>query len=126
MAYLMFVADDFAAKVLRDAGHEVHVELDTKSAVEGAEAPRPVILDAMFPEDSSAGFELARTMKHYRERLKDIPILMLAAAYMRFSPGFGTRDIDDTWLPVTNFGEKPLDFDVLKEKVALLRRGTAA
>ena len=41
--------------------------------------PDLIILDVMFPEDSSDGFNLARTMRHYKEKLKDIPILMLTA-----------------------------------------------
>jgi len=32
--------------------------------------------------------------------------------------GFNAGDIDDTWLPVSDFLEKPVDFEVLKKKVA--------
>ena len=77
-------------------------------------------LDVMFPEDSSAGFELARAMRHFTEKLKNIPILMLTAVNAKFSLGFGSRDIDENWLPVSEFLEKPVDFDILKNKVAEL------
>ena len=127
MAYVMIVDDDedFAAAastVLRDAGHEVQIELDTESAIGSMEKrpPELVILDVMFPEDSSGGFELARTMRHYNEKLKGIPVLMLTAVNAKFPLGFGSRDIDDTWLPVSEFLEKPMDFDVLLSKVNAL------
>ena len=127
MAYVMIVDDDddFAAAastILRNAGHEVQIELDTESATKSMEKrpPELVILDVMFPEDASAGFELARTMRHYNEKLKDIPVLMLTAVNAKFPLGFGSRDIDDNWLPVSDFLEKPVDLDVLRGKVDAL------
>jgi DNA-binding response OmpR family regulator len=132
MAYVVIVDDDedFAgavAKHLHGAGHEVHIQLEAEGAVAEMEKRKPdmVILDVMFPENSSAGFDLARDMRHDSPILRDVPILMLTAINAKFSPlGFGNRDIDDTWLPVTDFLEKPVDLDVLREKVGeLLRRG---
>jgi CheY-like chemotaxis protein len=127
MAYLMIVDDDedfanAAAKVLLDSGHDVDIVLDTKDALERMDGKRPdlVILDVMFPEDSSAGFGLARAMRHYSGELKDVPILMLTAVNTRFPLGFGPRDIDEQWLPVTEFVEKPVDLDVLCSKVSAL------
>lgn len=127
MAYLMVADDDedFAsaiAKVLQDAGHEVEIKLDIRSAVESMEERRPdlLILDVVFHEDSTAGFTLARTIRHYNEKLKGIPVLMLTAVNTKFPLGFSDRDIDDHWLPVSDFVEKPVDFDVLKEKVGAL------
>lgn len=127
MAYLLIVDDDedFAsttATVLRTEGHEVQVELDIDSAVKSMESRPPdlAILDVMFPEDASAGFELARLIRHEKGELKDIPILMLTAINTKFPLGFGPKDIDNSWMPVTEFLEKPVDFDVLREKVAKL------
>ena len=127
MAYVTIIDDDedFAsavAKVLRDGGHEVEIKLDIQSAVKSMEERRPdlLILDVMFPEDSTAGFTLARKMRHYSEKLKNIPILMLTAVNVKFPLGFSERDIDDHWLPVADFVEKPVDFDVLQDKVAAL------
>ncbi|MCG7851112.1 MAG: hypothetical protein MIO92_01170, partial [Methanosarcinaceae archaeon] len=51
---------------------------------------------------------------------KMIPILMLTAINTKFPLGFGPKDIDDDWLPVTEFLEKPVDFDVLVDKVSKL------
>jgi len=127
MAYVMIVDDDqdFAetiALVIRNEGHEVQNKYDTESAFQCMQqkAPDLVLLDVMFPEDSSAGFELARTMRHENENLKMVPILMLTAINARFPLGFGPNDIDSEWMPVTDFLEKPVDFDVLREKVAKL------
>ena len=127
MAYVLIVDDDqdFAetiALVLRNEGYDVQIEFDTESAFQGMQNKTPdlVVLDVMFPEDSSAGFELARIMRHENETLKMIPILMLTAINAKFPLGFGPNDIDSEWMPVTGFLEKPVDFDVLKDKVSKL------
>ncbi len=124
MCYLLIIDDDedfsiAAATTLRDAGYEVQVELDIQSAEKSMNKRQPdlVVLDVMFPENSSAGFELARTMRHNNEKLEDIPILMLTAVNEKFPLGFSSSDIDDTWLPVDDFLEKPVDLDVLSSKV---------
>lgn len=124
MSYLLIIDDDedFAvatATVLRDAGYEVQIEMNIQSAEESMNNRRPdlIILDVMFPENGTAGFELARKLKHYDKQLKDIPILMLTAVNSRFPLGFSSTDIDDYWLPVEDFLEKPVDFDILKKKV---------
>ena len=133
MPYLLIVDDDedFAsttATVLRSEGYEVQVELDIESAVKSMESKPPdlAILDVMFPENASAGFELARTIRHESGKLKDIPILMLTAINTKFPLGFGPKDIDESWMPVTEFLEKPVDFDVLREKVAKLLSASSA
>jgi len=120
MAYLLIVDDDEdfangAAIVLRKAGHEVEIILDTETALLSMEnrIPDLLILDVMFPENSTAGFELARTMRNDNDKLETIPILMLTAVNTKFPMGFSSRDIDDSWLPVSDFVEKPVDFDVL-------------
>lgn len=127
MAYLLIIDDDddfasAAATALRGAGHEVDVEMEIANATARMEAKRPdlVVLDVMFPEDASAGFDLARAMRHSNEKLKGIPVLMLTAVNAKFPLGFGADDIDDTWMPVSDFLEKPVDFDVLARKVEAL------
>jgi CheY-like chemotaxis protein len=134
MAYLLIVDDDedfanTAAIVLRKEGHDVQIELDTDDAVKSMENKLPdlVILDVMFPEDASAGFELARFMRQESEKFRDIPILMLTAINTKFPLGFGPKDIDSQWLPVTDFLEKPVEFEVLLRRVSkLLPEGSTA
>jgi DNA-binding response OmpR family regulator len=133
MAYVMMVDDDAdfasaAATVLRHAGHEVAMAHDVRSALARMAERRPdlAILDVMFPENDSAGFDLARTLRQQDEKLARLPVLMLTAVNTRYPLGFGPEDIDDTWLPVADFLEKPIDLDVLVEKVsALLARAAA-
>jgi len=127
MAYVLIVDDDedfasTAAIVLRKEGHDVEIELSTEDAEKHMEKRTPdlVVLDVMFPEDDSAGFELARFMRHKSETLKNVPILMLTAINTKFPLGFGTKDIDNDWLPVADFLEKPVEFDVLRHKVSAL------
>jgi CheY-like chemotaxis protein len=127
MSYLLIVDDDedFAtavATVLRGKGHDVRIELDLSAAIRSMTERRPdlLLLDVMFPEDSTGGFELARTMRLRHESLKDVPILMLTAVNTRFPLGFSAKDIDDDWMPVTEFLEKPVDLDVLAERVETL------
>jgi len=124
MANIMVVDDDMdlaaaTQRALEANGHTVKVALDIDTAREMLrdEVPDLVILDVMFPEDSAAGFDLAREI-HADERLSSIPILMLTAINTRIPLGFSSEDIDDAWLPVDNFLEKPVDFDTLLAKVA--------
>ena len=126
MAYLMIVDDDgefasAAATALRREGHEVALGADADSALAMMKdrAPDLVILDVMFPEDDFAGFDLARAM-HGCSHLHQIPILMLTGVNSRFDINFSTFDIDNSWLPVTDFVSKPVDFGVLASKVKTL------
>ena len=129
MAYLLVVDDDpdFAssvAAVCENLGHEVLTVHATQHAVTELEKRRPdgILLDVIFPEDPSAGFQLARDI---RRRFGTIPILMLTAVNQQFPLGFSDKDIDDKWLPITDFLEKPVDFAVLRDKITqLLARKT--
>ena len=132
MPYVMIVDDDedFAtavATVLRSAGHEVDIQPTTEGAVARMEERRPdlAILDVMFPEDASAGFALARAMRSGGEDLKAVPIVMLTAVNQKFPLGFGSRDIDDEWLPVTEFVEKPVSLGYLARRVDEILGDTA-
>jgi DNA-binding response OmpR family regulator len=133
MAYLLIVDDDedFAdavATALQEAGHQVDVALDTDTALESMErrCPDMAILDVMFPEDTAAGFELARTIRRGNDQLKALPVLMLTAVNVRFPLGFSSRDIDDTWLPVSDFLEKPVALGALRDKVDEILTKSAA
>lgn len=133
MAYLLIVDDDedfanTAAAVLRAAGHEVGIELDTEEGRQSMQnrCPDLVILDVMFPEDASAGFDLARVIRREEGKLKDVPILMLTAINTKFPLGFGPQDIDSGWMPVTGFLEKPVDLEVLRHRVSEIISGAQA
>ncbi len=126
MSRILIVDDDtdfteVAKKVLQADGHEVHVLSYIERALETLEEEPPdcLILDVMFPEDATAGFDLAREIRKH-ETLAALPVLILSAVNTRFPLGFGPRDIDNHWFPVQDFLEKPVDFDVLREKIKRL------
>ncbi|OFZ79859.1 MAG: hypothetical protein A2583_06215 [Bdellovibrionales bacterium RIFOXYD1_FULL_53_11] len=124
MARVLIVDDDadFAnaiAKTVASDGHLTEIQLDTASAMKSIETRRPdlVILDVMFPENDTAGFEFARQLRN-NDECKNMPILMLTAINAKSSLGFGAKDIDESWLPVDDFLEKPVDLNILKQRVA--------
>ncbi|MGO8750890.1 MAG: response regulator transcription factor [Thermoguttaceae bacterium] len=124
MAYLLIVDDDVdfsaaVATVLGGEGYETSIEDHPEGAMSSLKKrlPDAVVLDVMFPENPTAGFDLARTI---RRTYKDLPILMLTAVNQQFPLGFSNRDIDKRWLPVADFVEKPVDFRLLCDKVAHL------
>jgi DNA-binding response OmpR family regulator len=132
MAYLLIVDDDdefaaAAAIALRREGHEVARATDSESAMTMMKSRPPdlAVLDVMFPEDDFAGFDLARAM-HECAGLKRVPILMLTSVNSRFSIDFNNFDIDCSWLPVSDFVSKPVDFAVLTGKVKALLAEAAA
>jgi CheY-like chemotaxis protein len=83
--------------------------------------PDLIILDVMM-ETTTAGFQVSLQLRTpdtdseyaaYRE----IPILMLTAIHTTTSLRFGP---DEAYLPVDDFVDKPIDPDVLLEKVHAL------
>ena len=127
MAYVMIVDDDedfasAAAARLRDAGHEVGIELTVAGAKVsmGERPPDLAIIDVMFPNDISGGFGLARWMRRHEAHLRSVPILMLTAVNQVFPFGFGESDAGSDSLPVSDFQEKSGDLDALLGKVSAL------
>ncbi len=108
---------------LRGAGHEVASQNDDDNLVENISRFNPaiIILDVMFPGDQEAGFKMSRTIKHADE-ISAIPIIMLTSVNQEsnFISKFSNLDIDEIYLPVTEFIEKPIDPKVLLEKIEKL------
>ena len=124
MAYLLVIDDDddfssAAVTVLKSAGHEVASELTIAGGKKSIDARKPdlLVLDAMFPENDAAGFELAIEL---RNEVPDLKIIMLTAVNQKFPLGFSSKDIDEVHMPVDDFLEKPVDFDTLKARVDAL------
>ena len=124
MSYIMIVDDDddfsFAtATVLEEAGYEVRVESNIPGAESSLKSKQPdlLILDAMFPENSSAGFELARKIRQSEDPLKHVPILMLTALGTTEDKLSGFEAGADDYII------KPFDFRELLVRIrALLKR----
>ena len=108
---------------LEAAGYEVGSQYEEEGLVENLEGfdPDLIILDVMFPGDPGAGFRMARTIRH-QDRFSKIPVIMLSAVNKEgeFLSKFSSRDIDEVYLPVTEFVEKPVDPSVLIEKIKQL------
>ena len=126
MAKVMIVDDDrdfmdSICRVLQHRGHQTTAIYDTEEVIDKLERePHEVlVLDVMFPENAAAGFHLAQEIRKHKT-LTGLPILILSAINTKFPMGFGPGDIDETWMPVQDFLEKPIDFDVLSAKVEKL------
>ena len=122
MAYVLIVDDDMnfagaVGTVLQSRGHEVAVETDPEKTVNRIHDRRPdaIILDVIFPESDTAGFDVARSIQR---TFGDLPILMLTAVNRSFPLGFSNKDRDPMWLPVVEFMEKPIDLARLCESVS--------
>lgn len=97
--------------VLKANGYEVCAQYSDENVIENVtkHSPDLIILDVMFPENNSIGFEIARDLKA-NTRLTNIPIIMLSAVNERgiYMGRFSNQDIDETWLPVSKFLNKPV------------------
>jgi CheY-like chemotaxis protein len=120
MAYVLIVDDDedFAGAVSTMLKSHAQ-ETDADKAVDRIRQRRPdaVILDVMFPENDTAGFDVARAI---RRNFGALPVVLLTAVNNTFPLGFSNKDRDAAWLPVAEFMEKPVDLNRLCEKVGQL------
>jgi len=97
--------------VLKANGYEVSAQYNDENVVENVLKYNPdlIILDVMFPENNSVGFEIARDIKG-NNKLTNIPIIMLSAVNEKgiYVGRLTSQDIDESWLPVTLFLDKPV------------------
>lgn len=125
MAKILIVDDDpdiieSMKVVLESKGHEV---ISAPSGKKGlAEARKNnldlIILDVMM-ETGDSGFTVARELRKDK-KYKDTPILMLTAIEEKTGMGFKKEAGDKTWLPVTDYVEKPLKPEDLLARVEKL------
>ncbi len=108
---------------LQSVGYKIESQNDEENVVNNIVkfSPNLVILDVMFPENEGAGFEMARAIRE-DSRTKNIPILMLSAINAKgsYAGTFSNKDRDDSWLPVQDFVEKPINPKDLIAKVKRL------
>ena len=97
--------------VLKANGFEVFAQYNDENVIENVSKYNPdlIILDVMFPENSSAGFNIARDLKR-NNKLTNIPIIMLSAVNEQgiYMGQFTDKDIEESWLPVSKFLDKPV------------------
>jgi two-component system, OmpR family, alkaline phosphatase synthesis response regulator PhoP len=101
---------DAMTMVLEGHGYQVVSTLTASTALEVAKKEKPdlILLDVMFPEDTTKGFELSRIF-HNDEAVKGTPVVILSAINIKFKLGFSGKHIDDDWMPVKKFIEKPVE-----------------
>lgn len=131
MSYIRIIDDDAElaenlSLFLKQEGHTVSVLDDTKGALQDLVQDKPdlLILDVMFPENHTAGFDLARKIRQTRE-IKDLPVILLTGVNQQFPLSFSAKDIDGDWMPVHDFIEKPVDMKTLLQKVKSLLQKSA-
>jgi len=97
--------------VLKANGYEVSAQYNDENVVENVLKYNPdlIILDVMFPENNSVGFEIAREIKG-NDKLTNIPIIMLSAVNEKgiYVGRLTSQDINESWLPVNIFLDKPV------------------
>ena len=108
---------------LEATGYEVFHALSGQECLEMIKQVKPdlIILDVMM-ETTTAGFQVSLQLRSpdpqsEYAKYRHVPILMLTAIHTTTSLRFGP---DEAYLPVDDFVEKPIDPDVLLEKVQRL------
>ena len=104
-------------------GYEVYHAVSGEEGLKQVKQIQPdlIILDVMM-ETTTAGFQVSLQLRSPDPQseyaaYRDIPILMLTAIHTTTSLRFGP---DEAYLPVDDFVDKPIDPDVLLEKVQRL------
>jgi len=82
-----------------------------------ASQPDLILLDVMFPENPSQGFDSCRELKNDPE-LKGIPVVILSAINEKYQLGFSQKECDPDFLPAEAFLEKPVDDGKLLETIS--------
>ena len=109
---------DATKLVLEGSGYRVVTTVNPDSCLEKLKEEKPdlIILDVMMVSDST-GFDVCRDLKKNPET-KDIPILMLTAVDQKYPAfNFAAAAGDESWLPVDDFVDKPVEAKVLIERI---------
>ncbi len=108
---------------LEASGYELFVASSGQEGLQKVKEIEPdlIILDVMM-ETTTAGFQFSLQLRSPDSEseyaaYRHIPILMLTAIHTTTSLRFGP---DEAYLPVDDFVDKPIDPDVLLEKVRTL------
>ena len=110
---------DASRAILESAGYEVDSAANGTEALEKVRsgAPDLVLLDIMMDRETE-GFHVSYELKE-DEETKDIPIIVLTAIGQKSGFSFSPEQ-DGDYLPVEDYIEKPLEPEVLLEKIGAL------
>ncbi len=111
--------------VLEAGGYEVEAAYNAEEGFTKVEFGQPdaIVLDLMM-ERHDSGFTLAKKLKSH-PTYKNIPILMLTAVGDATGYRF-SMETDGYWMKTDDYAEKPIDPDLLLEKVGRLIQNTEA
>ena len=106
--------------VLETQNYDVSGVLNGTDAMKQIEQSPPdlIILDVIM-DTPREGFMFSRQIKNDPDT-KDIPILMITSVKDKVGIDFKSVAGDEAWLPVEDFLDKPVQPEVLIEKVAAL------
>lgn len=106
--------------VLETQNYQVQNARNGRDAAQAVKKSPPdlIILDVMM-DTPREGFAFSRLLKNNPET-KDIPIIMITSVKEKIGIDFKSVAGDESWLPVQDFLDKPVQPDVLLEKVASL------
>lgn len=106
--------------VLEKSGYVVRTCMSAKECHAKLKAMKPdlIICDVMMETDHS-GFDLCRELKK-AATTKDIPILMLTAVEQKYALNFASAAGDEAWLPVDDFIDKPVEANILLDRVKMI------
>ena len=118
--YILVVDDDsdfveVNKLILEKNGYEVTAAYNGQECLDKIRVKKPdlIILDVMMTTNDE-GFEVSRDLRN-SEQTRNIPILMVTSINKMFPFKF---EPDETWLPVDDFIEKPVEPEQLLNKVS--------
>jgi DNA-binding response OmpR family regulator len=108
--------------ILKSEGFNVEACNELKDAIDFIkdDIPDLLILDVMFPENPAGGLDLAREVRTH-DNLAKIPVILFTNINQELPMDFSQNDIDDEWMPVQAFMEKPINpVELIKRIKALV------
>ncbi len=107
--------------ILKSKGFYVEACNELRGAIDFIKegVPDLIILDVMFPDNPAGGLDLARELRTH-EDLAKIPVILFTNINQELPMGFSQNDIDDEWMPVQAFMEKPVNPGELIDKIKVL------
>jgi CheY-like chemotaxis protein len=107
-------------QIILERDYDLTIRNDSENIVNAVTEANPdlAILDVMFPDNPQAGFEAARAL-HQDEKTRNIPVIILSAVNVKsnLSFSFSNKDIDNGFMPVREFVDKPVEPKKLIETI---------
>lgn len=112
MAKILIIDDDLdiletTGSLLQYEGFEIHSADTVEKGIQmiGDVSPDLILLDVMFPEKKTRGFEAAAEIK---QKYPDLPVFVLTAINREYAFDFNKSDV-----PADEFVNKPVKIDRL-------------